>query len=80
MKHNRLYKMKCPYCPKKFTDRNERSHHVAVHVTDTIRKGHPGLLEMILPLGLATWDTTGEVRNIRLRKLEEPSGEKAEPK
>ncbi len=30
-----------------------------------------GEIELCVPLGLATWETTGALRNIRLRKLEE---------
>ena len=30
----------------------------------------PGEIEMCVPLGLATWETTGELKNLRVRKLE----------
>jgi hypothetical protein len=42
-----MAKIKCPYCTKKFTSKDDYSHHVTVHVVEIIRKDRPGLLEMI---------------------------------
>ncbi len=54
-------------------------HLINANIKDVEVSLRPGEIELNKPFGIATWSTTGEIRDLRLRRLEAPAEPKPKP-
>ncbi len=69
---NRWYKVRVRVTPAKIEAWLDDKQILNVATEEHLISMRAGEIEECAPLGIATWQTRGEIKNIRLRKLEEP--------
>ncbi len=68
---NRWYRIRVRVVPGQILAWLDDQEIVKLETADHRLGMRPGDIEMCVPLGLATWQTRGEIRNIRLKRLAE---------
>ncbi len=69
---NRWYKIRIRVTPEKIDAWLDDKQIIKAPIEEHRLGMRGGDIEMCVPLGVATWQTRGELRNIKLRKLDEP--------
>lgn len=69
---NRWYKIRVRVTPSKIEAWLDDKQILNVATEEHLISMRPGEIEECVPLGIATWQTRGEIKNIRLKKLDEP--------